>query len=141
MDLSRVGIYGHSKGGYFTIRAMLQSPEIYRVGVASAPGVDSANSFLAEYWLGLPEENPAGYEEASNTRLAANLQGKLLLVHGTSDATTKFAGTMKMVEAFIQAGKRFDLMVLPEQGHGFRGASGAYFREARYRYFQEHLQP
>ncbi len=46
-----------------------------------------------------------------------------------------------MVEALIQADKRFDLMVLPEQGHGFRGVSGAYFRKARYRYFQEHLKP
>ena len=111
------------------------------MGVASAPCGDEVDTFFNEWWLGLPEENPPGYEKASNTRLAGNLKGKLLLIHGTSDPTCPFAGTMKMVEAFIQAGKRFDLIVLPEQGHGFRGASGRYFRDARYRYFQEHLKP
>ena len=73
--------------------------------------------------------------------MAGNLKGKLLLVHGTSDRAVPFSHTMKMVEALIRAGKPFDLIVLPEQGHGLTGASRTYAQEAFRRYFQEHLKP
>ena len=140
MDLSRVGIFGHSWGGYFTIRALLLAPDLYRVGVASAPIVDLRCCGRAhEPWMGLPQNNRDGYEYASNLPLAGNLEGQLLLITGTN--TQLFSGAMKMVDALIRAGKPYDLMVLPEQGHGYRGKAGAYVREAIRRYFQEHLKP
>ena len=89
--------------------------------------------------MGLPQNNKEGYEYASNLRFAHNLKGKLLLIVGTNDVL--FAGTMKMVDALVRAGKPYDLIVLPEEGHGFRGTSAVYAREATRRYFQEHLQP
>ena len=140
MDLNRVGIYGFSMGGYTAIRALLVAPEVYHVAVASAPAVDLSEQWH-EWYMGLPQENTEEYEYASNLRLAGNLEGKLLLIHGTSDTGAVFSGTIKMVEALIQAGKPYDLIVLPEQGHGPTGASRTYRREAIRRYFQEHLKP
>ena len=140
MDLSRVGIFGHSWGGYFTIRALLLAPDLYRVGVASAPLIDVRCCARAhEPWMGLPQNNRDGYEYASNLPLAGNLEGQLLLITGTNDVL--FSEAMKMVDALIQAGKPYDLMVLPEQGHGYRGMARAYVREAIRRYFQKHLKP
>ena len=116
MDLNRVGIYGFSMGGYTAIRALLVAPEVYHVAVVSAPAVDLSEQWH-EWYMGLPQEHAEGYEYASNLRLAGNLEGKLLLIHGTSDTGGPFSGTMKMVEALVQAGRPYDLIVLPEEGH------------------------
>lgn len=143
MDLSRVGVFGHSWGGHFAIRALLQAPEVYHVGIALAPDVDfyTHGVWDLEPYMGLPQDNKEGYDYGSNLWLAGNLKGKLLLIHGTSDVSVPFAVTMKMVEALIRAGKPYDLIVLPEQSHGLSGTSLTYSREAVRRYFQEHLKP
>jgi len=146
MDLSRVGIFGHSWGGYFAIRAMLLAPDVYHVGIASAPAVAMSDfSRFIEPYMGLPKNNEEAYEYGSNLRLAGNLKGKMLLIHGTSDDDVPFSGTVKMVEALIRAGKPYDLLVLPEQTHaiGSSIADGerSYVSEAIRRYFQEHLKP
>jgi len=140
MDLGRVGITGHSFGGYLTIRSMLLAPDVYHVGVASAPVVDPYYGNAMEVYLGLPQNNKEGYEYASNLRLARNLKGRLLLIVGTLDAIP-FSSTMKMSEAFIRAGKPYDLLVLPEQDHFPSGASGRYWDDVTRWYFQEHLKP
>jgi dipeptidyl aminopeptidase/acylaminoacyl peptidase len=140
MDLSRVGIDGHSYGGYFAIRAMLLAPDVYHVGVASAPMHMQGNWGWDSVLLG----NKEAYEYASNLNFAANLKGKLLIIHGTSDACVPFSNTMKMVDALIRAGKRFDLLVMPGQGHDIMrrlGRSELYWLEAITRYLQEHLKP
>ncbi|MGH9862679.1 MAG: DPP IV N-terminal domain-containing protein [Candidatus Acidiferrales bacterium] len=138
MDLTRVGLFGHSFGGYLTVRALLLAPEVYQVGVAVA-GNQDRDDF--EPYMDLPENNREGYEYASNPRRAANLRGKLLFIMGTSDLNTPFASIMKMAEALIQAGKPYDLIVLPEQSHWFEGASRTYALESIRRYFEEHLKP
>ena len=71
---------------------------------------------------------------------ADRLQGKLFLIHGTSDVNAPFSATMRMVEALVRAGKPFDLLVLPEQNHWFTGKSAEYVNQARIRYFEEHLK-
>ncbi len=147
MDLSRVGILGHSWGGYFAIRALLLAPDVYQVGVASAPAVAmSGFSRSIEPYMGLPQNNKEAYEYGSNLRLAGNLKGKVLLIHGTSDDDVPFSETMKMVEAFTRVGKPYDLIVLPEKTHAIgsdiaAGDPRSYIREAIRRYFQEHLKP
>ena len=140
MDLSRVGIIGHSWGGYFTVRAMLQAPDVYHVGVASA--APAAGGPLT-FYMGLLRNNREAYEYASNLRLADNLKGKLLLIHGTSDNIVPLSDTMKMADAFIRANKPFDMILIPEGGHRSwqAGRSGTYWREAIRHYFQEHLNP
>ena len=146
MDLSRVGILGHSWGGYFAVRATLLAPDVYRVAVASAPeAAMSGFSRSIEPYMGLPENNREAYEYGSNLRLAGNLTGKLLLIHGTSDDDVPFSATMKLVDAFTRAGKPYDLIVLPERNHDIGseiadGKSRSYIREAIRRYFQEHLK-
>jgi len=142
MDLSRVGVIGLSYGGYHAIRAMLQAPDVFHVGVAVAAITDSYGhpNF---YVLGSPEGNKEAFEEASNLSLAGNLKGKLLLVHGTHDTSVPFSHVMKMVDALTRAGKPYDLLVLPGWGHWYPDTEvwERYRLEAYRRYFQEHLKP
>ncbi|HUF53225.1 MAG TPA: prolyl oligopeptidase family serine peptidase, partial [Dehalococcoidia bacterium] len=142
MDMTRVGVIGHSYGGYFTTRAMLLAPDLYRVGVASASAVEVyGHSSRVEPYLGLPSEDPDAYEYASNVRLAGNLEGKLLIIHGTADINAPFSQTMKMADALIRANKPFDLLVLPGVSHFPAGEAERYWAEAVRRYLQEHLKP
>ena len=135
-------MFGASCGGYFTIRALLLEPDLYHVGVASSPVVELDFGNAMEVYMGMPQENREGYEYASNLPLASNLKGKLLFIHGTSDFSAPLSETMKMLDALIQAGKPYDLILFPEQDHGpFSGTTGAYQRDAIRRYFQEHLKP
>jgi dipeptidyl aminopeptidase/acylaminoacyl peptidase len=90
--------------------------------------------------MGLRHENARGYEEASNVAVAGNLRGKLLLVHSTSDTNATFSTSMKMVNALIDAGKPYDLLVLPEQTHHPLGTRQQYWIDAMCRYFVEHLK-
>jgi len=146
MDLGRVGITGGSFGGYYSIRGMLEAPDVYHVGIAVAPITD-LYEHPNHYWLGSPESNKEAYEYASNLRLASNLRGKLLLIHGTNDISVPFSHTMRMVDALNRAGKRYDLIVLPEWDHwgDYSGRGNEllerYGLEAIRRYFQEHLKP
>jgi len=142
MDLSRVGINGNSFGGYFAIRAMLLAPNVYHVGVARAP----YNPYGSDKDVLTGSMEASDY--ASNLNFAANLKGKLLIIHGTSDADVPFSNAMKMVDALIRAGKPFDLLVLPGAGHYYNigtalsdVTSKTYVFEAIRRYFQEHLKP
>ncbi len=119
---------------------MLTAPEVFQVGVSGAPVVD----FIAapppiEPYMGLPQANAADYEQGSNLPLAGKLQGKLLMTIGTSDVNVTFNHAMRMANAFIKAGKFFDLLVFPEETHGLTPPALAYYTEARNRYLVEHL--
>ena len=140
MDLNRVGIYGHSWGGYFAVRALLMAPDVYKAGIASAPGEITEGAEIMEPYMGLPKDNKAGYEFGMNTNFAANLKGKLLFIHGTSDINAPFSTTVRMIEALIKAGKRYDLILLPQQTHFFEGVNEKYSNEAIRRYFDENLK-
>ena len=151
MDLSRVGIHGNSFGGYFAIRAMLLAPNVYHVGVARAAGTwdnPEDDPFGTDSYRDLLTGSKEALDYASNLNLAANLKGKLLIIHGTSDADVPFSNAMKMADALIRAGKYFDLIVLPGAGHRYNLGTSlsdvthrTYAFEAIRRYFQEHLKP
>ena len=145
MDLGRVGILGHSYGGYFALRAILMAPDVYHAAVSSAPVADLAETPAngIEPYLGLPQNNREGYEYAANLRLASSLGGKLLLIIGTSDDDVRFSSAMKIADALIRANKPYDLVVLPEQPHSLvrMGSVYAYWQETVRRYFQECLRP
>ncbi|WP_306454586.1 alpha/beta hydrolase family protein [Flavobacterium agri] len=140
IDLSRVGIYGHSWGGYFAVRAMLTAPDVYKAGIASAPGELTEGAEIMEPYMGLPKDNPSGYELGTNTNLGANLKGKLLFIHGTSDVNAPISATIRMIESLVKAGKPYDLLLLPQQTHFFEGASEKYSNDAVRRYFDEYLK-
>ncbi len=143
MDLSRVGIHGKSWGGYFSLRAMLQAPNFYKVGVSSSLIADfmtTASSPVVPY-IGLPEDNPEAYEGANCLLLANQLKGKLLMTIGTLDHNTPFAETMRMQDAFIKAGKDVDLVVFPGQNHWLQGVYFERWQRAMQEYFLTHLPP
>lgn len=141
MDLTRVGVLGASYPGFMTTRAMLLAPDVYRAGVAIDAISDMAAHWRNEGLLGPPETNRAAHEYASNLRLAGELKGRLLLIHGTSDMDVPISHTIRMVDALIRAGKPYDLLILPEQPHVASGISRTYMQEAIRRYLQEHLKP
>jgi dipeptidyl aminopeptidase/acylaminoacyl peptidase len=143
MDMSRVGIFGISWGGYFATRAMLLAPDVYKVGVASSPATDLRGLAMVtvEPYMGVPEHNEAGYDYGSNLKIADRLQGKLLLVAGTSDANAPFSHTMQLVDALVKADKRFDLLIFPEQPHVYTGHASDYWIETIRRYFVTNLLP
>ena len=135
MDLARVGIHGHSWGGYFTIRAMLTAPDMFKSGYAGAPGSIEEDALVNEPDMGLLAANPAGYAAASNLRLADRLAGPLRIMHGTADASAPLSGTMRFVDASIRADKPVELLVMPGVGHDPEGAASDYYREDVIRFF------
>lgn len=120
MDLDRVGIEGHSWGGYFALRALLEAPDLYSVGVASAPAADLEDFRVSvEPYMGcLPEACSEAYRAGSNTRLLSRLEGRLQLLHGTADRDVPVGETMGLVDALNRAGKPYDLVLLPGSAHG-----------------------
>jgi len=142
LDTERVGVCGGSRGGYMVLRAMLTAPDVYKVGVADSPDVDLLHDdhFYFEPAMGLPSDNPEGYEYASNVRLAKNLKGKLQIMVGTGDYGI-YPGTMAMIAALVEERKPHDLVVLPNQPHQFTGAAGEFARDSNTRYLIQHLRP
>jgi dipeptidyl aminopeptidase/acylaminoacyl peptidase len=137
MDLDRVGIYGHSGGGYASVRAMLAYPDFYKVAVASAGNQDQRGYIAAwgeKYQGPLVGDN---YLEAANVTLAANLKGKLLLVWGEMDDNVPPALELQLVSALIKANRNFDMLTLPNRNHNF--AADPYFIRRLWDYFVEHL--
>ena len=135
MDTSRMGIYGHSWGGYYAMRGMLTAPEVFKAGYAGAQGALEEEALINEPNMGLLEENPAGYKAGSNIELAANLRGTLRMMHGTSDVNASLSTTMRMAEALIAANKQFELLIMPGQPHGPRGPARRYYTEDVRRFF------
>lgn len=119
-DTTRVGIYGESYGGSMVLTALLRAPDRFHVGVAGAPVSDQRtyDTGYTERYMMTPEANPEGYEASDLTKLAGNLRGKLLLMHGMMDENVHFENTARMIEAFIAADKKFDLMIFPGERHG-----------------------
>ena len=137
LDAERVGIYGHSAGGYASTHAMLTFPEFYKVAVSSAGNHDHRldKASWVERYMGLPVGDH--YRQQSNVTLAHRLAGKLLLMHGEMDENVHPASTLQVVDALIAANKDFDLLILPNRPHGC--TNDPYFVRRRWDYFVRHL--
>lgn len=120
VDKDRIGIWGWSYGGYMTCYAMLNAPEVFKVGVAVAPVTDWRNydTIYTERYMDRPQDNPDGYRESSPLTYASNLKGRLLIIHGTSDDNVHFQNAVQLVNELIKAKKQFELMIYPRQSHG-----------------------
>ncbi len=182
IDIDKVGIFGHSGGGFMSAAALLQKPynEFFKAAVASAGNHDNNiyNNYWAERYHGMrevvdiaamkegmkdatkrppmtpaappvkaearvdtkPAAPPTKFEikVPTNAELAANLKGRLLLVHGEIDNNVHPANTMRLVDALIKAHKRFDLLILPGKRHGY-GDYSPYFNKRMWEFFAEHL--
>lgn len=139
IDTEHVGIFGHSAGGYDAGHALLQFPDFYKVGVASSGDHDHRmeKAWWPEMYMGWPVDS--AYHKQSNVTMAANLKGKLLLVHGGIDENVNPSATFKLAENLVKADKQFDLLILPSQRHGYTGKYSDYFTKKRWNYFVEHL--
>ena len=158
IDLDKVGIYGHSGGGFMSTAALLTYPEFFKVAVSSAGNHDNDvyNIWWSEIHHGVDAEIDTVTVEGEdgeeiekekttftsrippNSELADNLQGRLLLIHGEMDNNVHPAHTYRVADALIRAGKRFDMMIFPEMRHGF-GRYNDYFERMLWDYFAEHL--
>ncbi|MGK0422067.1 MAG: dipeptidyl aminopeptidase/acylaminoacyl peptidase, partial [Polaribacter sp.] len=127
IDIEKVGIYGHSGGGFMSTAAMLVYPDFFKAAVSSAGNHDNNvyNSWWSETHHGVKEEiDEKGkiahtYEIDDNQSLAKNLKGHLMLIHGDMDNNVHPAGTIRMAKELIKAHKRFEFMIMPGQRHGF----------------------
>ena len=142
IDSSRVGIWGHSGGGFASTRALLTFPDFYSVAVSQAGNHDNRN--YADEWgekyhgvLVKNEDGTTNYDSQANQLVAENLKGKLLIAHGTTDTNVPPYNTLVVVEALIAANKDFDMLMLPNRGHGF--ARKPYMMRKRWDYFVKHL--
>jgi dipeptidyl-peptidase-4 len=142
LDLDRVGIYGHSGGGFASTDAILRYPDIYKVAVSSSGNHDNRtyHAAYAEKYEGLlvkdTLEGTDNYANQVNASLAANLKGKLFLMTGDMDDNVHPAMTLQVVDALVKANKSFDFLILPDRAHAL---NEPYVIRRRWDYFVEHL--
>ena len=142
IDINRVGIYGHSGGGFATADAMFRYPDFFKVGISEAGNHDQREyeDDWGERYQGLLARTPDGsdsYAPEANQLLAKNLKGKLLLAHGTMDDNVPPYNTLLVVNELIKANKDFDLILLPNRAHGF--GNEPYMVRRRWDYFVRNL--
>jgi dipeptidyl-peptidase 4 len=142
LDLDRVGIFGHSGGGFTSTAGILQYPDFFHVAVSRAGNHDNASYWFSwsEKYHGLMVRDTLrgtdSYQSQANARLAGNLRGKLLLIHGDMDDTVHPALTYRVVDALIRENKDFDLLILPDRFHGL---NDPYAIRRGWDYFVTHL--
>ncbi|GHS95631.1 peptidase S9 [Bacteroidia bacterium] len=123
VDKDRIAIWGWSYGGYNTLMSLSRGDGVFKVGIAVAPVTDWRyyDSVYTERYMRTPQENESGYNESSPVKLAENLQGKLLLIHGTADDNVHFQNSVYYTKALETAGKQFDMQIYPDKDHGIGG--------------------
>jgi dipeptidyl-peptidase-4 len=139
MDLTRVGIYGTSAGGYGSAHAILQFPDFYKVCASTSGDHDARldKAWWNELYQGYPVEKD--YAEQANESLAGNLKGHLLLIHGDVDDNVHPVETMRLVDALMTANKNFDMLFVPNMFHGDSGPHAHYVTVRRWDYFVQYL--
>lgn len=143
IDIDRAGMWGHSGGGFATAAAMFGHPDFFKVGISESGNHDNRNyeDDWGERYQGLLVQsgNTDNYAPQANQTHAANLKGKLFLIHGMMDDNVPPSNTLLVADALMKAGKDFDLLMLPNARHGF-GVDGPYIMRRRWDYFVQHLQ-
>ncbi len=145
VDPGRIGIWGWSGGGSMTLNMMFREPEIYHTGLSVAPVPDQRlyDTIYQERYMGLPEGNPEGFREGSPITHAPNLQGNLLIVHGTGDDNVHYQGTERLINVLIENNKPFTMMAYPNRSHSIREGRNTtrHLFELLTRYLNEKLPP
>ena len=143
IDLNRVGIWGHSGGGFATASAMFKFPDFYKVGISESGNHDNRNyeDDWGERYIGLMtkiEGSKDNYEDQANQTYAGRLKGHLMLAHGTMDDNVPPYNTLLVADALIKANKDFDLVMIPNARHGY-GAASNWMMRRRWDYFVKYL--
>ena len=143
IDTDNVGIWGHSGGGSMTLNMLFRYPGQYHAGVSRAPVADQRlyDAIYQERYSGLLEEYAEGYREASPVTHAENLQGELLLIHGTGDDNVHYQGSERLINELVKHNKQFDFMSYPNRTHAIREGEGTelHMYTMMTRFFTEHL--
>jgi len=139
IDTTRIGILGHSAGGYDAAHALMRFPGFYKVAVAESGDHDwrMEKAWWPEMYVGWPVDSV--YEQQSNVTLAPYMQGKLLLIHGGIDENVNLASTFKLAHALIKAGRYFDMLIIPDVRHGYPSPFYQYAEKKMWNYFIENL--
>jgi dipeptidyl aminopeptidase/acylaminoacyl peptidase len=139
MDITRVGIFGTSAGGYGAAHAMLSFPDFYKVGVTTSGDHDARldKAWWNEVYQGYPVQDD--YVAQSNVTMAGRLQGHLLIEHGDIDDNVHPVESMRFVDALMKANKNFDMLFVPNMYHGESGEHALYMVRRRWDYFVQYL--
>ncbi len=143
VDPSRVGVWGWSYGGYLTLMLMFKAADVFRAGASGAPVTDWTlyDTHYTERYLGMPQDNAAGYEASSVLPYAKDLRGKLLVIHGMADDNVLFLNSTKLFRRLQDLGKPFDIMVYPGAKHGLiRQHDGRHAYATILRFFDRNLR-
>jgi dipeptidyl-peptidase-4 len=140
-DMARVGISGWSYGGYMTLYALANAPDVFKAGIAGAPVTDWRNydSIYTERYMGLPEENVEGYKRSSPQTKAGDIAARLLILHNIEDDNVHFQNSLQMANALEREGKQFQMIVYPQKSHGVSGALQKQMQQAMLDFFEKAL--
>ncbi|MEW4923726.1 S9 family peptidase [Algibacter sp. 2305UL17-15] len=125
IDASRIGIWGWSFGGFTSSNCLFQANDVFKMAIAVAPVTSWRfyDSIYTERFLGMPQENPSGYDDNSPISHVEKLKGDYLLIHGSADDNVHVQNTMRLVEALVQADKQFEWAIYPDKNHSIYGGN------------------
>lgn len=128
VDISRIGIWGWSYGGYMTALCMTKGADYFKTGIAVAPVTNWRyyDNIYTERYMGLPKDNASGYDDNSPVNFVKKLKGNFLLIHGTADDNVHFQNSMMLSNALVNANKQFDEFFYPNKNHGIYGGYTRY---------------
>lgn len=145
VDSSRIAVWGWSGGGSSTLNLMFQYPDIYKTGISIAPVTNSLfyDNIYTERYMGLPQENMEDYVAGAAITHAKNLQGNLLLIHGTADDNVHFQNAEKLVNELVKYNKQFQYMAYPGRSHGLSEGEGTFMHLGTMvtKFLREHCPP
>ena len=123
VDKTRIGIWGWSYGGFMASNCILKGADVFKTAIAVAPVTNWRfyDSIYTERYMQTPQENSSGYDDNSPINHVSKLKGNFLLIHGTADDNVHVQNSMQMIEALVQANKKFDWAIYPDKNHGING--------------------
>jgi len=142
VDASRIGVDGWSYGGFMTVSMLLKNPGVFKAGVAGGPVIDWKfyEVMYGERYMDTPESNPDGYKNACLLNYAKDLDSKLLIIHGTNDATVVWQNSLSFVKKCVDEGIMLDYFVYPGHGHNVRGIDRTHLYKKIVQYFDDFLK-
>lgn len=142
VDAERIGVNGWSYGGFMTINLMLRNRGVFKTACAGGPVIDWLwyEVMYGERYMDTPMKNPEGYEKSSLINHVGNLEGKLLIIHGTSDPTVVWQNSLAFIDECIKQGKQADYFVYPGAGHNMTGRARVHLFEKIAGYFNDYLK-
>jgi dipeptidyl-peptidase-4 len=145
VDSSRVAVWGWSGGGAATLNLLFQYPELYQTGIAVAAISDQRlyDNIYQERYMGLPQENPQAYAQASPLSYAKNLRGNLLYIHGTGDDNVHYQNAERLINELVRHNRQFQLMSYPNRSHGMSEGEGTFrhLQTLYTQYLKQHCPP